>query len=376
MTKTQSADARALGKLTEQERTILHEVGFEGEGRRAASSIVADHEVRLAVSHDAGVEIMPLAQALRTYDFVQDLMFNLVDPGENEHTAMVAEHMHDPLGVFLWVKPGAKLKLPLQTFTLLETPQARQFTHDVTLIGEGAEVERISGAAVPSSVHKGRHISVSETYQCAGSICKTTTVEQWGPAMEVYSYGFSKMEKGSSCSSTSLMMSSIAHHADRSWSILEEDASSVAQSIVFAPAGTERLISTETRLTRAGAKSEDVTRMVSAGGRIVNEALLVGEAAGTQGFLGCDGLKLNDTGEICAVPSLVAKAEGSQLSHEASVGMIDGDKLDYLMASGLEEDAARDLIVQGFLSLEEDSLPPRLRSRVAEMISRAKSGGM
>ncbi|MEM8572950.1 MAG: hypothetical protein AAGG56_18940, partial [Pseudomonadota bacterium] len=122
-------DQSPRGELTNEERDILHEVGFEDFSDRAATGILTDDYMRLAQSNDAGVEIMPLNEALRTYDFVQDLMFGLVSPDENDHISMVAEHMHDPLGHFIWVKPGAKVKLPVQSFTLLETPQGRQFTH-------------------------------------------------------------------------------------------------------------------------------------------------------------------------------------------------------------------------------------------------------
>lgn len=364
------------GELSNAERAMLHEVGFEDEATRAGTSVLADHAMRMALSNDPGVEILPLAEALKTYDFVQELMFGLVDPEENEHIRLVAEHMHDPLGHFIWVKPGAKVKLPVQTFTLLETPQARQFTHDITLIDEGAEVEMISGSAVPADLLKGRHISIGESYLRRGAKCTSVTIEHWGPEMEVYSYGYSRMEAGASSTSTAIMLAPIRHHTSRTVSTLGEDATSVSQSIAFAPEGTERVLVSETRLAATGARSKDVTRMVSAGGTIVNEALLIGDAAGSEGFLGCDGLKLADTGEIRAVPSLKALAEGTQLSHEASVGMIDGEKLNYLMASGMAEDAARDLIVQGFLSLGDDQIPEALRSRVAAMVAEAKSGGM
>lgn len=368
-----TAPAKPLSNL---ERELLMEVGFDDLSARAGTSVLADHEMRMTLTNHPGVEIMPLSQALRTYDFVQDLMFGLVDPEANEHIAMVAEHMHDPLGHFIWVKPGAKVEMPVQSFTLLETPQARQFTHDITLIDEGAEVEMISGSAVPSSVHKGRHISVGETYMRPGSKCKSVSIEHWGEAMEVYSYGFSRMEEGAQSRSTSVMLSPIGSHESYATSWLAAGAQSFDQAIVFAPEGSNRLIETETRLQGEGAKSEDLTRMVSAGGRIVNNALLIGEAAGSSGFLGCDGLKLTDKGEIVAVPALKARAEGSMLSHEASVGMIDGERLNYLMASGIEEDAARDLIVQGFLTLEESGLPPTVAARVKAMIAEAKQGGM
>ena len=104
--------------------------------------------------------------------------------------------------------------------------------------------------------------------------------------------------------------------------------------------------------------------------------MLVGQSANVSGFLGCDGLKLSDAGEIVAVPALKAESTEAQLSHEASVGMIDAEKLAYLMASGLSEDHARNLIVQGFLSLKDDYVPDDMRAAVTEMIAAAKSGGM
>ncbi|MEM9343751.1 MAG: SufD family Fe-S cluster assembly protein [Pseudomonadota bacterium] len=362
--------------LTNTQKDVLFDVGFDDPSQRAATGILVDRAMRITQSNDPNIEIMSLADALRTYDFVQNLMFGLVDPDENEHIAKVAEHMHDPLGHFIWVKPGAKVTLPVQSFTLLETPQARQFTHDITLIDEGAEVEMISGAAVPHSVRKGRHISIGECYMRAGSSCKSVTIEHWGEGMDVHSYGYAQLDKNARSQSTSVMMAPVARSASWSVSKLAEGANAVSQAIVLAPDGTERLLETETHLLGKGATSEDVARMVAAGGTIINNANLVSEAGGTSGFLGCDGLKLTDRGDIIAVPALKARAEGAMLSHEASVGIIDSEKLNYLMGAGIDEDAARNLIIQGFLSLESEAIPEQLRARVTQLIADSKSGGM
>lgn len=362
--------------LTNTQRDALFNVGFDDQSTRAATSVLVDRTMRVAQSNDHGVEIMPLAEALRTYDFVQNLMFGLVAPDENEHIAMVAEHMHDPLGHFIWIKPGAKVTLPVQSFTLLQTPQARQFTHDITLIDEGAEVEMISGSAVPVSVRKGRHISIGECYMRSGSSCKSVTIEHWGDGMEVYSYGYAQLDKDAHSQSTAVMMSPIARSLSETVNRLAEGANAVSQAIIFAPDGTERKLETETHLLGKGAMSEDVTRMVAAGGTIINNAKLIGSAGSTSGFLGCDGLKLTDRGDIIAVPALNARAEGAMLSHEASVGIIDREKLNYLMAAGLDEDAARNLIIQGFLSLESKAIPEQVRVRVTQLIADSKSGGM
>jgi len=81
---------------------------------------------------------------------------------------------------------------------------------------------------------------------------------------------------------------------------------------------------------------------------------------------------LQDTGQIESIPALDAKVARAQLSHEASVGMIDDDKMDYLMATGLDEDRARDLIVQGFLNLDDQQVPASVRATVDNLVTAAR----
>lgn len=54
-------------------------------------------------------------------------------------------------------------------------------------------------------------------------------------------------------------------------------------------------------------------------------------------------------GGIHAIPELEGRSPDIALSHEASVGMILREELAYLMASGLTEESARSLIIQGSL---------------------------
>ncbi len=362
--------------LNAGEEAILRRVGYDGAAARSATSVLIDHELRVADSTLDGVEIMSIQDALMRYDWVQNLMFNLIAPDENELLRQAAELLHDPIGRFVYVHDGAKVSLPVQSFTVLETPQKRQFTHNVTVIGKGAEVEMISGAAVPENVQAGHHVSIDETYVREGARCRSVSIETWGRNMTVDSYSRSEIGAGAEMTSNQIMLASLRRHLSDTKTHIGADASCNDQAIIFAPEGTERNFQTEVFLTAPGARSEHIARMVSAGGRIINNSLLVGETAGVSGFLGCDGLMLSDDGEMVATPSLKAKSVEAQLSHEASVGMIDAEKLAYLMASGLSEDRARDLIVQGFLRLKDEYVPEDMRARVTEMIAAAKSGGM
>lgn len=83
-------------------------------------------------------------------------------------------------------------------------------------------------------------------------------------------------------------------------------------------------------------------------GRIVNRGSLIGEQAGVKGHLECQGLMLSPEGVIYAIPELEARTDGVELSHEAAVGKIAQEEIEYLMARGFTEDEATAMIVRGF----------------------------
>ncbi|MFT3660163.1 MAG: SufD family Fe-S cluster assembly protein [Gordonia sp. (in: high G+C Gram-positive bacteria)] len=355
---------------------LLAGIGFVPEDRCAATSIMVDHHFEKTVSHDGQVEVMPLADAVVTYPWLQDLMFSLIDPDSDETLRRAFESTLRPLGTFTWVKPGAVLDKPLQSFSFMTVPQERQFVHDVTVIGEGAVVDSLSGNGVTPALTHGRHVSVSETFVGKNARIRSLDVERWGRRMDVRSYTATRLDEGAVSSSVSVAVSGVRNHVSTSRSELAAGAKESVHSVVFAPAGTHREMITWTDLRGEGARSEQVARMVSDGGEVLNESTLIGSAAGVSGFLECDGLMLSDRGYIDSVPALKARTDKAQLSHEASVGMVDEAKLDYLMAVGLEADAARDLIVQGFLDLEDQSLPASLKSTVEDLVSAARAAEM
>ncbi|AGP31464.1 SufD family Fe-S cluster assembly protein [Corynebacterium terpenotabidum] len=351
---------------------LLAQVGWEDPATRVSTTVVVDHDYSAMDSSSEDVIVMPLAEALVTYPWVQDLVWSLVDPAEDEILRRAFESTRTPLGTFTWVKPGAKVEMPRQSFTVMTVPQERQFVHDITVIGDGAVVDSVSGAAVAPGLSHGTHVSVGETFIGDNVEMRSIDVDRWGSEMTVHTYDRTRIGENSRMSSVSIAVSGLKKA--RSTSVTEIGANSAcsSHSIVFAPEGTDRGMEDQIVLTGPGAQAEVVARMVSDGGRITNASTLTSTSPDVRGFLECDGLLLRDGGGINSIPSLDAKVARAQLSHEASVGMIDDEKLDYLKALGMSEDSARDLIVQGFLNLEDDRIPASVRDRVAELVSAAR----
>ncbi len=88
--------------------------------------------------------------------------------------------------------------------------------------------------------------------------------------------------------------------------------------------------------------------------------------------MACNGLLLSEKGFIHAIPELVAENPLLELSHEASVGMISREELSYLMASGIDEERAKSLIIEGFLDLHIPSLPEYLQRQINALVQQTK----
>ncbi|WP_257203336.1 SufD family Fe-S cluster assembly protein [Corynebacterium cystitidis] len=351
---------------------LLESVGWSPIENRASTSLLVDHDFQALESRDEDVVVMPLAQALTTYPWVQELMFSLIEPDEDAVLRRAFESSRDPLGTFTWVKDGAQVTMPRQSFTVMTVPQERQFVHGITVIGANATVDSVSGSAVAPGLTQGTQVSVAETFVGDGAKVRSVDVDRWGKNMRVHSYDCTKVGKNAAISSVSIAVSALKDSVSTSRMELGEGSSCTEHSIVFAPAGTTRTMKSDTALVGEGAQAEIVSRMVSDGGTIHNESTLRSTTSDVRGFLECDGLLLADGGGILSVPALDAQVAGAQLSHEASVGMIDDEKLDYLKALGMDEDSARNLIVQGFLNLEDDRIPSSVRARVQELVTAAQ----
>ena len=65
-------------------------------------------------------------------------------------------------------------------------------------------------------------------------------------------------------------------------------------------------------------------------------------------------------------------ADGVEMSHEAAVGKIAEDEIEYLMARGLNRDEATAMIVRGFLKVDIEGLPPDLEAELKRAIEESE----
>jgi hypothetical protein len=112
---------------------------------------------------------------------------------------------------------------------------------------------------------------------------------------------------------------------------------------------------------------------ITTGGLIKARGHLTGLKPEIKAHLECNGLILSDEGAIHAIPELESRAMGAEMSHEAAVGKIAEEEIEYLMARGLTEEEATATIVRGFLNVRIEGLPAELQEEVDRAIKESES---
>jgi Fe-S cluster assembly scaffold protein SufB len=87
-------------------------------------------------------------------------------------------------------------------------------------------------------------------------------------------------------------------------------------------------------------------------------------------------LILEGNGLIHAIPELKGDIANVDLSHEAAVGKIAEEEVEYLMARGLTRDEATSAIIRGFLKVDIEGLPPLLNAELQKAITTSEAEGL
>ena len=73
-----------------------------------------------------------------------------------------------------------------------------------------------------------------------------------------------------------------------------------------------------------------------------------GNAAGTRGHMDCTEI-VRDQAEARNTPLVIVRDDQAQVTHEAAIGSVNRKELESLLARGLDEDDAVDLIIRGMI---------------------------
>lgn len=364
----------SLDGLQGSDSASLAEVGvITNEAQRAGSFVMRNSHTLCSYAHVDGLEVLPIHQALEKYDWLGEKYYwKLVKRDADDVTRHVAAQSQ-PQGFFIRVMPGVKVELPYQAGLYMAEANSAQTLHNVVIVEEGAELTLITGCATHQGVEEGLHLAVSEFYIGKQATLTNNMVHAWGPKVTVRPKAGTAVAAGGCYNSNYISLRPAADIITNPVTWLNgEGATARFQSIVLGAPGSFIQSGGEVYLNGLNSSTELIHRAVCTGGQILQEGLLVGSNA-CRAHIDCSGMLLNagEEGFIQSNPGLRALNPDAQMSHEASIGKIAPDQVEYLMARGIGERDAISMIIRGFLQADIEGLGAELDARIAEIANLA-----
>jgi Fe-S cluster assembly scaffold protein SufB len=330
---------------------------------RSGTFVQKDLSVVHSYSAQDGMEIMDIDQAWEKYAWLHDYWWKAVPVNMDKYTARA--ELHQEHGYFIRSLPGTKSVYPLQACLYLEEDNLAQDVHNIIIAEEGSELHIITGCATAPHVRSGLHVGISEFYIKKGAKLTFTMIHNWAEKVAVRPRSATIVEEGGLFLSNyvcmqpvgNLQMYPVTH-------LVGEGSTARYNAILVATPGSEMDVGSRVFLKANGTRAEIISRAITTGGKIIARGHIIGEVPGIKAHLECKGLILSDEGIIHAVPELEGHRQDVDLSHEAAVGKIAQEEVEYLMARGLSEEEATAIIVRGFLHVEVEGLPQQLKEEM------------
>jgi len=338
---------------------------------RAASFFQIDHSVIFRAVQslfEDKVEIMSAREALEKYDWLKDYWWKIVSVDTDKYTAL-AELAWDQ-GYFIRIFEDQKVTMPLQACLFISTDNLNQNVHNIIIAEPGSEAQIITGCTLHSSVQRGLHVGITEFYVKEDAKLTFTMIHNWAQNFDSRPRSGALIEDNGVFISNymcfkplkSLQMYPVAYCRG-------VNARARFNTIIYGTGTSYIDVGSKIVLQNEGCRGEIISRAIATDeAQIYARGFLQGEHGNTKAHLECRGLILSDKAIIYAVPELMAKVQGAELSHEAAVGKIAEEQVQYLMARGFSRSEAEALIVRGFMDVSIFGLPKELEREIQRMI--------
>lgn len=265
---------------------------------------------------------------------------------------MESEEIPTGVRAKITVEPGAVIPNPVHLcFGVLPKEGVQEIISQFD-VGDGAKVKFVAHCTFPNA-ERVKHVMDAKIRVGRGAEMDYSETHYHGPegGVEVLPVAKIVVEEGGVYRSRFKLIQGAAgvvrldYEADlRRESVCELDARIYGKK-------QDRIVINESLLLNGeGARGLAKSRVVASDhcvSEVIGEA--VGNAPGARGHIDCVEILKGPDARASAIPKLTVVDERAKLTHEAAIGSVDKKQVETLMARGLSEDEAVDVVVKGML---------------------------
>ena len=361
-------------KLSKEEEELLELLGLGASLKREGEFLQVNEKPLICQKKGKDFELIPIKEAIKKYDGLKEYYWKLLDSQQNEYTKEVAKSLDN--GYFIRIPKGVKLVYPIQACMYIHTKDFKQKVHNIVVVEEGAELNLITSCAVHPHISSAFHIGVSEFFVKKKGKLTFTMIHMWGEKTEVRPVTGILVEEEGVFISTYVSLKPVKYlKSNPVCRLIGNSAKASFISILanypncYVELGGDILLEAENTI------GEVISRSVIYGGENIAKGKIIAKAPKVKGHIECEALMLTDKeGTMRAIPELDSYFSDVKLTHEAAVGKIAREEIEYLMSRGLTEEQATALIVKGFLNVKIEGISPELQKQIDNVLESVKLG--
>ncbi|MEM0504966.1 MAG: SufD family Fe-S cluster assembly protein [Sulfolobales archaeon] len=323
------------------------------------------------------VKILPLRKALDDFMYVKDLAWRLVKPDTDKYTAATYIYGGE-IGYFIYVPPNTDVPIPIYSCLAITSSNKVQFAHNVIYVDEGSSAQVVTGCLVPHGIKNGLHVGISEFYVGMNSKLTFTMLHAWSEGIHVRPRTGVKVDAGAEYLNYYVIYSPVASLQTYPTVTLGMNSKTSSSAVIAGSGEGIYDVGTKVLLEGDNSSAELISKVVGKDAAEINARSDIVAESVSRGHVECLGLLLSPKSKISSIPALTSKKPGAILSHEAAIGVIAQEELEYLMSKGFKEDEAKSILIRGFIDIDAKGIPLTVKSeidRVLDLIARNVASG-
>jgi Fe-S cluster assembly scaffold protein SufB len=296
------------------------------------------------------VEIMSIEEAVdNKWDEIKDYFWRLIDPATDKYVAYTA--LRGIGGFYVRIKRNSRVQMPIQACMM--SRGGAQLLHNIIVLEENSEAIILSGCL--AAIEKlNLHVGVSEIYMEPGSKLTSVMIHSWTNVSHVRPRTKILMKDNTTLIDYYINMSDTK--TLQSYPIIISEGSNnriMSASIILGSGDSYYDLGAGVVLYGDDSSAQLISRIVAKdNSKVVNRLSIESRGRGNKAYIECNGLLLSKNSSITTIPELDAKNPESDLYHEASIGRIRDDEIDYLISKGLSYREAIALLIRGFVETD------------------------
>ena len=262
-----------------------------------------------------------------------------------------AEPLENGVKARIQVEAGAKIERPVHLcFGVIPAEGVQEILADYA-IGEGAEAQFLAHCSFPNAV-KVQHRMQARIH--VGKNANLTYTEEHfhgqSGGVEVLPRAEVQVEDGGRFITTFSLTRGRIGRMELDYEV-EAGANAVVEMTTKAYGHADDQVTVNEVVRLNGEKARGLTRTrVAVRDQALSQVFttMEGNAPGARGHMDCTEI-VRDSAEARNTPLVIVRDDQAQVTHEAAIGSVNRKELETLLARGLDEDEAVDLIIRGMI---------------------------